>query len=245
MEQKQWVLNALTYLKNNNIINENEYKEFLNYYQSEQLDFKNKQQDLTRMYKGDRNFINQVYNELTQEVEIVEIDEPQIKSPITEETKQIIGVMDINKNDKNYIIIRYKDNTTKILENTTNEQGSKIYEIIKQKYVDINTTKLFEEYTKSLTEVKDFDYSNKPDISYNPYYNDEQSNQLEDSEYEINDGIEETKLTQTKGKTYTKKIPGFSWISEDAAFTNILFIVFLAGISSGIVIMIILNLLLK
>jgi len=110
VEQKQWVLNALTYLKNNNIINENEYKEFLNYYQSDQLDFKNKQQDLTRMYKGDRNFINQVYNELTQEVEIVEIDEPQIKSPTTEETKEIIGVMDINKNGKNYIIIRYNLN---------------------------------------------------------------------------------------------------------------------------------------
>lgn len=64
-ENQKWTKAALNWLLNNKTITEEQYKEFIKYYEN-QKDFNKTKQELTRMNENDINFINEKYKEVTK-----------------------------------------------------------------------------------------------------------------------------------------------------------------------------------
>lgn len=169
-EQQKWIVDALNWLRQNGTINNNQYESFLSHYQKSNNNFELVQQELTRMYHNDQNFIIQKYNEINEpEIEIIDVETV------------------ISNNDE-------------------------INRLIQTKEQLINTPPTNSIYTQQLDDYEDI----------------EKLNSIE--------------LQETKG---IQKTIGKHPLYKKAGFMNMLFFIFLTGISSGIILMIILNLLVK
>ena len=136
--------------------------------------------------------------------------------------KEIISVEDYDINDKKYMKLTYNDGTVRAFENTKPETGQMIFEVLKNTRPS-EVTDLFHKLIQTEKEI---------DVSLL-----------------VSDDIDNsTSITQSKQKRLGAH-PGvgyfFHSFTEKDGFTNLLFFIFLTGISIGMVLMIVFNIVMK
>lgn len=173
-EQQVWINSALNWLKNTNIINEEQYNLFSKHYNVDKLNFELAKEELTRMYQKDMSFINEKVEILkrqqininiqTEQPEIIELEEKN-------ESLKLEDVTDFVKDGKQYIKMNYNNKKVRIIENNLETSGKEAFKILEEKYKNeqYDTTQLFEKLTEKSIEIKIYDFR---DLSNKNIYND-------------------------------------------------------------------------
>mgnify|MGYP006916124149 CR=1 FL=1 len=152
-------------------------------------------------------------NNNEEEIETIDFNDIEI----TLKQKKLVSVRNFNIGDILYMELLYSDNTKKIFEDTLPESAQMTFEIL-SKDPNQNMTLIFDTLTKNLKEVN--------------------LNELEELS-----SVSKNNSNQKRLGTHPGVGNFLHSFMDKEGFMNLLFFIFLTGISSGIIIVIVLNLL--
>ena len=181
----QSIEKALSFLLNNNKINNQEYFALHRYYKnlisSDNYDVDVITNDLKGLFDGD--YVNtilsrgNVSNNMNSQVSVNENDVgmqvPQFQNNVLDSTVNVsnlneekridlVDVYDFKRGEQDYIKLTYSDGSVRILENHLDSNGNsysgeEIYSVLKNKYGN-DVTNAFHEFTKNSIEVNLYDF---------------------------------------------------------------------------------------
>lgn len=174
-----------------------------------------------RNYYENNKYITE--NKMVQDFAYMHDNKEYFNKKISKISKEIIKVEDLkDKNELRYIKLIYGNGTEKVYESTLEEPGEVMFDIFMKSGDNsrINTTQFFEEAVQTKNPLTE-----------------EEIKELQSIDYENKGGLSNQK--RLGAHPGVGKTSSLVWLEE--GFMNLLFFIFLTGISTGIILMVVLN----